>query len=102
MTWYISVSYWLAHAAVGGFLLLSAGCLAVWVCRQPVRRLRLIEVTLIGCLLLPLVYRLPGLPQWSMGLLTVPQTDREVPPTGTGEPAMIAEANGSLATPLVV
>jgi beta-lactamase regulating signal transducer with metallopeptidase domain len=91
MTWYISFCYWLAHAALGGFVFLGAGCLAVRLCRQPVRRLRLIELTLIGCLLAPWVPWLPGLPHWSTGWLPVPPTDAGPAAARPGEPAMFAE-----------
>jgi beta-lactamase regulating signal transducer with metallopeptidase domain/uncharacterized GH25 family protein len=75
MTWHVPVFHWLANAALGGFLLLGAGCLAVRCCRQPVRRLRLIELTLLGCLLVPWLSRVPGLPHWSAGLLGAPPAD---------------------------
>ena len=44
MSWHTTVWLWLAHAAMGGTLVLLAGCLAVRLSRQPVRRLRLIEI----------------------------------------------------------
>ena len=53
MAWHISLWHWLAHAALSGFLLLAVGCLALRPVRQPVRRLRLAELTLFGCLLAP-------------------------------------------------
>src|SRR5262245_43219509 len=64
MSWHISVWYWLLHAALGSFLILGSACLAALVCRQPVRRLRLIELTLAGCLLVPWLVLVPGLPRW--------------------------------------
>ena len=67
MTWQFSVLQWLVHAALGGFVFLALGCVAVRFCRQPVRRLRLIELTLLGCLLVPWVNQLPGMPQWFLG-----------------------------------
>ena len=51
MAWHVPFWNWLAHAAVGALVVLAAGCLAAACCRQPVRRLRLIELTLLGCLL---------------------------------------------------
>ena len=60
MAWQISFLYWLAHAALGAFLLLAAGCLAVRLCRQPVRRLRLAEFTLLGCLMAPWLSLVPS------------------------------------------
>src|SRR5271169_1245901 len=67
MSWQFSVLQWLVHAALGGFVFLALGCVAVRFCRQPVRRLRLIELTLLGCLLAPWVNQLPGIPQWFLG-----------------------------------
>jgi hypothetical protein len=69
MAWQISLLYWLSHAAVSAFLLLAAGCLAMWLCRQPVRRLRLAELTLLGCLLAPALQLVPGLPHYTLGWL---------------------------------
>jgi beta-lactamase regulating signal transducer with metallopeptidase domain len=62
----------LAHAAVDGFLILGLGCLAVYWCRQPIRRLRLIELTLLGALLVPCTTLLPGIPSLSLGWLDSP------------------------------
>jgi beta-lactamase regulating signal transducer with metallopeptidase domain/protocatechuate 3,4-dioxygenase beta subunit len=70
MAWHFSVLQWLIHAAVGGCVFLGLGCLAVRFCRQPVRRLRLIELTLLGSLLVPWLSQLPVLPHWSLGWLT--------------------------------
>jgi beta-lactamase regulating signal transducer with metallopeptidase domain/5-hydroxyisourate hydrolase-like protein (transthyretin family) len=57
---------WLAQAALVGSVLLAAGCLGAVLCRQPVRRLRLMELTLVGCLLAPAVTLLPGLPRLAL------------------------------------
>src|SRR5438309_11574906 len=74
MSWHIPVWYWLAHAAVGTLLVSAAGCLGAALCRQPVRKLRLIEMTLFGCLLAPWLSLLSGLPQWSLGWLGAPDS----------------------------
>ena len=63
MAWHVSLWHWLAHAALGAFLVLAVGCPAVRLCRQPVRRLRLAELTLLGCLLAPWLSLAPGLPR---------------------------------------
>ena len=65
----LTVLMWLTHAALGSFVILAAGCLAVRLCRQPVRRLRLIELTLLGALLVPCLSRLEWLPHWSAAWL---------------------------------
>jgi beta-lactamase regulating signal transducer with metallopeptidase domain len=84
MAWHIPFWYWLAHAALGGLLVLGVGCLAASLCRQPVRRLRLIELTLLGCLLTPWLSLLSGVPQWSLGWLA-----------STDSPAVAVAASGS-------
>lgn len=72
MSWHLVLWPWLLHAALGGSLILLVGCLAVRFCRQPVRRLRLIELALLGCLLAPLLGRLPNVPHWSAGVIDDP------------------------------
>ncbi len=71
MAWHLVALSWLLHTALGGSMLLLTGALAVRYCRQPVRRIRLIELALAGALLLPFVAQLPGLPRWSSGLLSL-------------------------------
>jgi beta-lactamase regulating signal transducer with metallopeptidase domain/protocatechuate 3,4-dioxygenase beta subunit len=87
MAWQISFLYWLAHAALGAFLLLAAGCLAVRQCRQPVRRLRLAEVTLLGCLLAPWLNLVPGLPHYALGWLEPSSAEPAVSAPTADQPA---------------
>ncbi|HKB40224.1 MAG TPA: M56 family metallopeptidase [Gemmataceae bacterium] len=75
MAWHTPVWYWLAHAALGSFVVLALGALAVRLCREPARRIRLIELTLLGCLLVPWLSRLPGTARWSLGWLGAPPTE---------------------------
>jgi beta-lactamase regulating signal transducer with metallopeptidase domain/protocatechuate 3,4-dioxygenase beta subunit len=92
----LSFLYWLAHAALSAFLLLAAGCLAVRLCRQPVRRLRWAELTLLGCLLAPWLSLVPGLPRYDLGWLETARTEPAVAesdesaPIGVPEPARLA------------
>ena len=81
MTWQTPVWHWLAHAAVGTLLVLAAGCVGGALCRQPVRRLRLIELTFLGCLLAPWLSLVSGLPQWSLGWLDAPAATAAAPDT---------------------
>src|SRR4051812_839074 len=83
----------LAHAAVGGTVLLTAGLLAVLCCRQPVRRIRLIELTLLGALAVPFVSHSPWLPHWSMGLLRL--ADRASLPDDVTGPRHGSSDNGA-------
>jgi beta-lactamase regulating signal transducer with metallopeptidase domain/protocatechuate 3,4-dioxygenase beta subunit len=79
MSWHLVVCTWLAHAALGGSAVLLAGCLALRACKQPARRLRLIELTLLGCLVVPWAARLSFLPHWSAGLFGVAPAAESAP-----------------------
>jgi beta-lactamase regulating signal transducer with metallopeptidase domain/protocatechuate 3,4-dioxygenase beta subunit len=86
MAWHLGVSNWLAHAAVGGTLILGVGFVAVLLCRQPIRRIRLIELTLLGAVAVPVLNQAPWLPRWWTGLLPFSSSERrspeiEVPPS---------------------
>ncbi len=101
MTWHLAVCTWLAHAAVGGSAVLLVGCLALRAFRQPARRLRLIELTLLGCLLVPLAARLSFLPHWSAGLFgSAPATEVTADGTGPGGTAD-DDDTGAVAMPAV-
>jgi len=63
MPWHLTVNDWLARSAVESLFVLAVGSLAVVVCRQPVRRTRLIAWTLGGCLVVPWLWLLPGWPR---------------------------------------
>ncbi len=83
MAWHVTLWHWLAHAAVAGSLVLAVGCLAVRRVRQPVRRLRLAELTLLGCLLAPWLSLLPGLPRFSLGWLEAPRSTTRMEERGS-------------------
>ena len=57
---------WLVFSAVAAGVFLACGAVAVRFGVQPIERLRLIQWTMLACLLAPLVNQLPGLPQWSL------------------------------------
>ncbi len=69
MSWHIPVWLWLAHTALGGSVVFLLGCLAVRFLRQPALRLRVAELTLLGCLLVPFASSLPFLPRFSVDLI---------------------------------
>jgi beta-lactamase regulating signal transducer with metallopeptidase domain len=94
MAWQSSFLYWLAHAALGAFLLLAVGCLAVRLCRQPVRRQRLAELTLLGCLLVPWLNLVPGLPHYALGWLEASRAEPAVSAPGADQfaPLVVAPA----------
>ncbi len=58
----------LANAAAGGLIVLAVGSLAARLCRQPVRRARLVVLTLLGAVAVPGLAALPVAPRWSAGL----------------------------------
>ena len=72
MDWQVLTGGRLADAAAGGLIVLAAGSLAARLCRQPVRRARLIVLSLLGALAVPCLGALPVAPRWSAGLLAAP------------------------------
>jgi len=73
MVAYDFASRWLALAAVSGFIVMALGSLAAKLCHQPVRRARLIGLTLIVAFGVPWLGILPITPKWSAGfVLAVP------------------------------
>ena len=57
---------WLLRSALVSLTILLIGSGAVLVWRQPVRRVRIIELVLAGCLIAPLLGMIPGYPQLSV------------------------------------
>ena len=72
MDWQVLTGSRLADAAAGGLIVLAAGSLAAWLCRQPVRRARLIVLSLLGAMAVPALGALPVAPRWSVGLPAAP------------------------------
>ena len=68
MDWQVLTGSRLADAAAGGLIVLAAGSLAARLCRQPVRRARLIVLSLLGAMAVPVAGSLPIAPRWSVGL----------------------------------
>ena len=63
MDWQVLTSSRLADAAAGGLIVLAAGSLAARFCRQPVRRARLIVLSLLGAMAVPALGVLPIAPR---------------------------------------
>jgi beta-lactamase regulating signal transducer with metallopeptidase domain len=76
----------LADAAAGGLLVLAVGSLAAGLCRQPVRRARLIVLTLLGGVAVPWLGALPVVPRWKAGVLPAAAPTRPND-LGEGRPA---------------
>ncbi len=69
---------WLVHSALMSLIVLSIGSGAVLLSGQPIRRLRIIELTLLGCLVAPWLGMVPGYPQLiRVGSSDVAAVDRQ-------------------------
>jgi beta-lactamase regulating signal transducer with metallopeptidase domain len=55
---------WLICSALASLLVLGVGSVAALACRQPARRLRIVELSLAGCLIVPWLGMIPGYPRW--------------------------------------
>ncbi len=71
MNGYVLAWRWLLQAAVGGLIVLALGSLAAKLCRQPVRRARIVVLTLLGAFAVPWLGILPIAPKWSAGVVLV-------------------------------
>ena len=78
---------WLANAAVGGLIVLALGSLAAKLFRQPVRRARIIVLTLLGAFAVPWLSPLPIAPKWSAGFALADPT-LGGPTSGGSRPVM--------------
>jgi len=63
MAWHLTIYDALVHAAIAGFVLLAIATVALLAIRQPARRIRVIEMTLVGLLALPFLALIPGYPR---------------------------------------
>ena len=86
MPWSESLYWWLVYSALVSLVVLAIGSTAVLLCRQPARRLRIIELSLAGCLIAPLLGMIPGYPQltivWRHAAPPQPQAISTPLPTG--------------------
>ena len=90
MPWSESLYPWLGYSAVVSLAVLVLGCGGVLLCRQPARRLRIIELTLAGCLISPLLAIIPGYPHLSVGIwAAVPLQRQAVSTPSPAEPAAL-------------
>jgi hypothetical protein len=85
MPWNESLYWWLAYSALVSLVVLAVGSGAALLCRQPARRLRIIELSLAGCLVAPLLGLVPGYPHmgiaWRRAGPPQPQTIPTPPAT---------------------
>lgn len=98
MTWHLTLLNWLIHTGLADFGLLLVGALAVAWRRQPIQRIRIIELTFAAALLVPCVGRLPGIPRWSAGWLTLEPVAAASPDTSQPT-ASAAESNHAWSIP---
>ncbi len=92
MAWHIAIYTLLVHAALASLLLLALATAAVLLTAQPARRIRIIELTLAGLLVLPLVALVPGVPRWSILPSTLGQLKMGLPSESIGVSS--AKGNG--------
>ena len=59
---------WLLQSAICGTIILSLGCLAVFRCRQPIFRIRIIHWTFLACLIVPAIRHFELRPTLRMAL----------------------------------
>ena len=67
MAWSELLYSWLVYSALASLAILIFGSGAALLCRQPVRRLRIIELALTGCLVVPWLGMVPGYPRLAFG-----------------------------------
>lgn len=68
MWWLNEIGSWLLNVTVFGAIILFLGGLAVWLCREPVYRIRIIHWTFMACLLVPLLQQMNVVPKYSLNL----------------------------------
>ncbi|MFN0050591.1 MAG: M56 family metallopeptidase, partial [Planctomycetales bacterium] len=90
--------------AVVSSILLVLGSLAALCCRQPIRRMRVIEFTLASCLVAPLVSLAPGLPRWTLPWMSAVETapaHARLKTASVGGAASPRNANGPQTEPVL-
>ncbi len=75
MLWLNEVALWLVHSAVFGAIILLGGTCAVWFCREPVYRIRIIHWTLVASLLVPVLQQVDLIPSYSLNLWHAASSD---------------------------
>jgi len=73
---------WLLQSTLCGAIILSLGCLAVFRCRQPIFRIRIIHWTFLACLIVPVIRHWELLPTLRMGLWSHVPMSVAAPATG--------------------
>lgn len=68
MWWLNEVGSWLIPSTVFGAIILLLGGLAVWFCREPIYRIRIIHWTFVACLLVPMLQQMNVFPKYSLNL----------------------------------
>ncbi|WP_417387886.1 carboxypeptidase regulatory-like domain-containing protein [Gimesia sp.] len=85
MWWLNETGAWLVHSTVFGAIILFLGAVAIWLCREPVYRIRLIHWTFVACLLVPLLQQRNIIPRYSLNLWqeagSITETQVDHPPS---------------------
>ncbi len=66
MSWVVGFYQALVHTGLASLLLLAVATVAVMIVRQPARRIRLIQCTFAGLVVLPCLAMMPGYPRWTI------------------------------------
>ena len=74
MSWDVLARVRPADAAVGALIVLALGALAVGLCGQPVRRIRIVLWSLVGAAALPVLAAASIAPRWSLPVLPSSET----------------------------
>ena len=82
MPWSESLFSWIVYSALASLAVLGIGSVAALLCRQPARRLRIIELSLAGCLIVPWLGMIPGYPRLAIAWLYI---SRDCPNLHAGE-----------------
>ncbi len=101
MPWSESFYEWLAYSAFLSLAVLTLGSGAVLLCRQPARRLRIIELSLAGCLLAPLLGMIPGYPRLGIVWRCAELPQREAISTPPAASPAVGPADSPTVAPVV-
>lgn len=94
MRWYVPIYDLVARLAVGSLLLLAVAAIVTACVREPARRIRWIECTLVSCLALIPLSLAPGLPSWSLPRVRTTATAAAIGPKLPHPGSRIRENSG--------
>jgi len=102
MDGYLLAWRWLAHAAVGGTIVLIVGSLAAWLCSRPAERARVVLLTLVGGLAVPWLSYLPIAPRWFAGIFPAAASAQTPAAAVPGGQIAVVQTPAALSAPIDV